>query len=61
VIPKLGHGACRIVSYIGVFEEGGLGVRRGGVGTLEISGAEIGELARVTLTAIRTFHPHCRL
>jgi hypothetical protein len=47
-----------IVPDIGVVEEGGLGVRRRGIGTLQVGGAEISELARVALTAIRTFDPH---
>src|SRR5262245_17512512 len=61
VIPKLGHRACAIVADIGVVEEGRLGIGRRGIGTLQVGGAEIGELARLALTAIRAFDPHTGL
>jgi hypothetical protein len=41
-----------IVADVGVFEERGPCVQGGWIGALEISRAEIGELAEVPLTAI---------
>src|SRR5262249_12883901 len=58
VIPKLGERPCRIVPDVDVVEEGVLSAGIGWIRSLQVCGAEIGELAEVSLTARGHFAPH---